>query len=233
MKFDVKQKKIKKRLDEILYDEILNNFLKGKYLEGEEFNPVGIAEEYGVSVTPVTLTLKRMYYEQLIERTPGGKYFVPKCTVESINQLCEVRLMIEKLCVQGLMENRDEKAMQTLIQIAQKSADCLQEGDIVNSIRYDLKLHQVLVQAHGNTYLNSFYLQIRNKLLCWNYASGFMAQHQATAVQEHEEIIRAIQEGDREKIDVLLRNHIDYTRTRMLEYANIRASYEVEDRSAG
>ena len=135
-----KSLKLKKRLDEALYEEMLNNFLQGRYVEHTEFNPATIAEEYGISVTPVTLTLKRLFYEGLIDRTKGGKYLVPACSAVEVAHLCEARFIFEQMSAFRIIDTNNTAAIQRLAKIAENCERLNKLGDVIGSIRSDLDL---------------------------------------------------------------------------------------------
>ena len=206
-------KSIKKRLDEIVYDRVLNDLLKGVYKEGTEFVPMNIAEMYGVSITPVTIALKRMYFERIVDRTSGGKYFVPVFSVRQFVELCDARYMIELRALEALIEKRGKtKNSEILDKINDCARDCFKyadQGDIVHSIRSDLGFHQMIVQTCENEFFDQFFLTIRNKIICWSYSEGFTSLHQRTAATEHFVLVEAIVEGDKTKAFDLIYKHID------------------------
>ena len=212
-------KKIKNGLDTILYDEMVNNFFNGSYTEGQKLDPTAISEQYGVSKTPVTQVLKRMNHEGLIICSDTGKYFIPTCTEKEVNDICDVRLMLEKEAIKNVLETETEKKIELLKKIAKKGEEFVGENDILGSIKNDLEFHLCLIQLCNNEWLTQIYTLVRNKLVAFNYVSNYKYNLQQGAVQEHYQLLDAINNKDAQRAIAILKKHIDDIRFPLINHS--------------
>jgi GntR family transcriptional regulator, vanillate catabolism transcriptional regulator len=80
---------------EIAIEEIRRRLLAGRFRPGETLRLQALAEEIGVSLTPVREALSELTGQGMLVRRPGVGTSVPVFTVEEIADLIEVRAILE------------------------------------------------------------------------------------------------------------------------------------------
>lgn len=207
-------------LDERVYEELLDCFFNGSFVEGERLEPAEISEKYGVSKTPVTQALKKMGSEGLISCSAGGKYYIPNCTEQVVHDVCDARLLFEKEAAARIIQSGDTKVIQELDDIAMECLNYMSEEKYIDSIKSDLKWHKQLVASCKNEIFDQMYMIAKNKLLALNYVTTYKITFQNDAAKEHLEIMKAIKKKDFETVIDLLEKHIGFIRIRLLEHAS-------------
>lgn len=78
------------------YDVLVERILLGDYAPGTSLVEQEIAEELGVSRTPVREALLRLKVEGLVRIIPRGGIFVAEASIQKVKEVTEVRLVLEE-----------------------------------------------------------------------------------------------------------------------------------------
>src|SRR5437763_15508599 len=91
-------------LHDLAYDALKTRILGRALKPGQRLSAVAIAEELGVSRTPVTLAIDRLAREGLVRTVPRIGAFVAELSLKDVAEVFDVRLLIEpgaaELCLQ-------------------------------------------------------------------------------------------------------------------------------------
>src|SRR5437762_1955430 len=82
-------------LQQQIHDRLLGRILRGELEPGERISPPEIAATLGVSITPVRDAVNQMAAEGLVTVTPRRGTIVSPVSIRDIEELYEIRLMIE------------------------------------------------------------------------------------------------------------------------------------------
>lgn len=72
---------------ERVYQRLKSDILGGRYPPGAVLVVHAIAEEYGVSISPVRDSAQRLIGERMLAAQPGGGFSLPEVTMESLRDL--------------------------------------------------------------------------------------------------------------------------------------------------
>jgi DNA-binding GntR family transcriptional regulator len=97
-----------------VFDQLKNGILNGKYKHGDLLNEVKMAEEMGVSRTPVREALRQLELEGLAAYTPNKGVVVRGLSREDIKDIYQIRLMIEGMTARRAAENITEEELAEL-----------------------------------------------------------------------------------------------------------------------
>lgn len=218
----MKSSNLKTNLDSRVYEELVTGYIKGAYAEGQKMDPAQISEQYSISRTPVVQALKRMHTEGLLYCTSGGKYYVPWATEKDINDICDVRSMLETQALKKLIEADGKKYLEELRRLSVECHKLNEHNDVTGSVRKDLQLHLRIVESCENDCLTQVYLIVRNRLLSLNYTAIFRQEYQKSATREHIYMMDAIDKGNKEDALRLLQGHVEPVRSRLLAHVAAR-----------
>ena len=82
-------------LREQAYDRIREALRHGKYRPGERLTELGIAQELGVSRTPVREVLGQLAREGFLEEHPRGGFRIPALSLRDVEEIFTLRLLLE------------------------------------------------------------------------------------------------------------------------------------------
>ena len=201
----------------VLQDQILRRTLE----PGEKISVDEVAHALGVSRTPVTDALKRLAGEGLVEIRPRIGTFVSELTARDVEELFDIRLVIELFAADRVIEFAQTAEFLELIQqplSAMRTAMVDDEyGDYEAFIEGDRKLHFILVSMTENQRLMQIYsgLNVHMHVARAHYLNRVENARQAH--QEHEAIVAAFKVADPKLVRSELSNHITNVKTRILE----------------
>lgn len=189
---------LKRRIAELPAD-------RGTFLtEGE------IAEEAGSSRTPVREALLRLQAEGFVEIVPKRGIFVPPVSDSEIRAVMEARELIEQWSVRRVMPTAEPAMveMKRLIESQRQHLD-----DPVRFIECGREFHRLIVQLAGNSILADFYDLLRDRQLRMGIRAVVADEERARGVlDEHQNIVEAIESGDVSRAGAAVAEHLASTR---------------------
>jgi len=197
------------QITDALEEEILNGSMK----PGERLREAQLAEAFSVSRNSVREALRVLERKGLVRHIPHRGAEVIKLTVEDVGDLFRGRVVLERA---GLaLASDSEEAKELLMREVEGIEAAAKIGDIATLLEHDLSFHSILVQQIGSRRLEEQYVTMQRELkLALRQLDSFdpMAQ-----VGEQREIVDALQAGQAEAADDLLKRHLDLTAERVVE----------------
>ena len=187
-------------LQQQIHDELLGRILRRELEPGERISPPEIAAALGVSITPVRDAVNQMAAEGLVTVTPRRRTVVSPVSVRDIEELYEIRLMIEPTAA----EIAASRATPGEIAHVQELAKRLEAGPPAGSSRVDdletylqeiatdAELHAAVVRAAHNARLNALYDGLRTHVLIARAVFPRLYRGQPHRRGEHQRFVDAI-----------------------------------------
>ena len=204
---------MKTKIETNLVDQIYN-ILREKIINlelklGQRIDIKGLAEEFGVSQTPVREALNRLTKDRLVNVIPRRGYYVVKLSAEDMEEIYDIRKIFESYALESAIKNIEVNKLRKL---KQRMMEQLQ-GEVTEQRRKtkfetDKKLHLLIIQSSYNKKLKEMYSQIYDFVKI----SQRMNPRFKKSLEEHIALIDAILEKDLEKARKLLMLHIDNAR---------------------
>ncbi|CAL9522914.1 MULTISPECIES: GntR family transcriptional regulator [Streptomyces] len=158
---------LRQQIADALRDEVL----AGRLQPGQEFTVKEIAEQYGVSATPVREALVDLSAQGLLEADQHRGFRVHEYSVEDFRGMIEARdLVIEGMFHALLTGQRasirtdDPRVAATLAGVRRRGEEAQRAaaaGDLTVLIGYDLRFWRELAAVFGNPYLGDFLHRLR------------------------------------------------------------------------
>lgn len=104
-----------KKKSENIYDAILESILNGTYAAGEFLSEAQIAAKFEVSKAPVKDAMHLLSNEGFLVRYPMRGYMVNFYTVEDINNIQEVRQVLETLAIRKAIKTATDSELKELL----------------------------------------------------------------------------------------------------------------------
>ncbi len=201
----------------VLKDRILARQLK----PGERISVGQVAHALGVSRTPVSNALKRLSSEGLVAIVPRVGTFVSRLTARDIDEIFEVRLLIERHAARTLFQNGNVPEFLEHVDVAldrmKQAMDDEEYSDYEAFITADRDLHLALVELTNNQRLLDIYRELNVHVAITRAHYMRSIENARQAHQEHLAIIRAFRQADLPLVEKRLEQHIDHVRARILE----------------
>lgn len=207
-----------------LRDDILN----GRYREFDELREAAIAEEMGVSRTPVREALRQLELEGLVQIIPNKGAYVTGITVKDVQDIYAIRSLLEGLCARWATQNISEEQMEELEENVYLSAFHAGKGHAEQLTGLDNRFHEILYEASGSKMLehvlrefHEYVMRVRKKTLSDDERS-------IQSNEEHRRIVEAIRSRDGELAEQLANAHIRNAYSNMVKSGLYEAYREKE-----
>jgi DNA-binding GntR family transcriptional regulator len=192
-------------LNERVYEELRARILTRREPAGAKLSLHALAEEIGVSRSPVHHALTRLVSEGLLSVQPRRGYFVTPVTANAVAEGYDVRLALELLAAERAVGNVEETSLEHFRDLleATDAAISHQEWDAANAAFHE---HQIDLAA--NALLSHFYRELSVNLLMQVIRGGQIEGHE-NLVTEHRRIVDAFSAGDLSDAQRAIREHIE------------------------
>jgi len=205
-----------KPLREIVYetlrDAIINQILK----PGERLMEIQLADEMGVSRTPVREAIRKLELEGLIVMVPRRGAYVAGISMKDIHEVFEVRGALEalaaKLAAERITNEELEEMERRLVQEAEETV----ANNLRSIVEIDTSFHELLYKAARNSRLIQFINNLQEQLHRFRSASLARPGRSKTALEEHKKIVEALAERNAKLAEKLAIEHIGNAEHAML-----------------
>lgn len=208
---------LKKNLDVIVYEQLREKVIRGEWKPGQAIAVDDLAAEYGVSRTPVLQALRRMEAIRMVRTTTTGHYMVPTFSEKQIEDLLEIRALLERQVLLDIEQKHIVLPFDRLREISERCMSLNNEGNTVETRKADLLFHSSLTETAGNEYLADLYAGIQAQFMVANYLLlSHTQEQQHIAADDHSQILDALETGRYDEARARMDRHIFGARDKML-----------------
>ncbi|MBN2794872.1 MAG: GntR family transcriptional regulator [Clostridia bacterium] len=206
------QKKENKSLTSLIFDKIREDILNDKYHAGDKIVEAKLADELGVSRTPVREALKQLELDGLVDNIPNRGVVVKGISNQDIHDIYTIRVAIEGIAARWAVERMDEQVVDDLKEIYDLMEFYTFKDDLDKIFELNTRFHETIYRATKSRYLEQvlkdfqlFIKSTRNKSLqCTGRSSE--------ALNEHKAILEGFIEKDADKAFEATVRHIESSR---------------------
>ncbi|ADY14779.1 GntR family transcriptional regulator [Sphaerochaeta globosa] len=193
----------------MLKDQILSGQLKGGMKIPEE----SLAEQFGVSRTPIREAIRRLAEYGLITIKPRSHATVSLISEQEANDIARVRVTLEQLAIDSIDE---ESYAQNVKELSRYAADCqyaMGIGDRATVFEQDSLFHLALIRASRNSALISISERLDAKIQQLRIAQNLPEDELAYYLAQHAQMMTLLKNGDKEACKRMLYEHITHDLT--------------------
>lgn len=189
-------KKIALTIKDQVYNIIKENILTERYKPGERVSEIVIAEELGVSRSPVRSAINELVGEGLLEAKPHHYVRVRKLTEQEIIDIYEMRLLVEQYAITKAVETLDENMRGHLKKFANDFRTCCNYEHLTKYVELDTRFHQYLIENTGNQLVIDTFARIGALISSFRIISLKSLERFNQSIVEHTDIIEGICDRD-------------------------------------
>lgn len=192
-------------LNEQVYDELRTRILTRQEPAGAKLSLHALADELGVSRSPVHHALTRLVSEGLLTVRPRRGYYVTSVTARAVAEGYDVRLALELLAAERAIERPDRSRLERFAELleATDAAISHEQWDAANAA-----FHEHQIDLADNALLSRFYRELSVNLMMQVIRGGHVEGH-ANLVTEHRGIVETFTAGDLAAAERAIREHIE------------------------
>ena len=128
------------------------DIVRGVFDMGEKLNENQLARRYEVGKTPIREALGMLQQEGFVQAVPRVGYLTSQLTVRDVDDIFELRLIVEGIAAEKAATTITEDALEQLDQLRWE----FQAGDREGYLKFfeeNLKFHSIIASASGNRLL--------------------------------------------------------------------------------
>jgi DNA-binding GntR family transcriptional regulator len=178
------------------YLKLRNWILEGTLAPGLKLRDKELAEQLGVSRTPIREALLRLEDEGLVQTKPNRSTLVSSIDFHNAFHLYSIVWTLEQLALSQAFGSITDDHIQTMIEANERFLQNMKARNRLAALEADNDFHSVYVKLSKNTELNKVISEVKNKLKRLDLYYFEKVKDAALSYDEHLEIIVALKQKD-------------------------------------
>ncbi|MFG6157170.1 GntR family transcriptional regulator [Halomonas sp. 1390] len=207
-------------LAERVFNQLQDAIVRGELAPGSKITEPGLSRAYGISRGPLREAMRRLESHRLIQRVPHVGARVVQLSMKELLELFDLREALESMAARLAAEHMTPEeiaGLREVLSVHERQAD-LRRGEAYYQREGDLDFHyQIVLGSHNKMLMgllcDDLYYLVRLYRTQFS-ASGTRPQR---AFVEHHRIVDAIEAGDAELAELLMRRHVSASRANVVE----------------
>ena len=204
-------------LHDKVYSIMKNNLLNGYFYPREKIVESKIAQELGVSRSPVRESIRRLVQEDFLIQE-GGHIYSIEFNKQDFIDVYQCRRVLEMTATELAVDNISKEELQELKEVIDLTEDAINSGKEEEVVQSNTSFHHIIVSASGNKtlvqILESLSWKIkyyRNIIIKYYHTQNneLLIKRKHNYVVEHRKIYEAINNRDSELAKKLMEQHIN------------------------
>lgn len=183
-------------LREVVCETLRDAIRTGVLKPGERLMEIQLAEELGVSRTPVREAIRKLELEGYVIMMPRRGTYVANLSIRDVNEVFEIRTSLDSLASGLAAERITSEELERLERMLVLIGEYIEENDMDKIVETDTEFHDLLYQASRNTRLVGIIYNLREQLTRFRTTSMAYPGRLKETLEEHTRIVEAIAQGN-------------------------------------
>lgn len=214
-------------LQRTLHDEVAarvrDMIVEGRLDPGSRINEVQLGRSLGVSRTPLREALKTLASEGLVELVRNKGAIIRTFALSETLDMMLALGTLEQTCARIACDTASEQEIAHFLSIHN---DMVHQYELRNRLAYfklNQDIHQLLVDMAHNETLSRFHSTVQERLRRVQFIDNDKPEIWKKAIEQHNQIAEYLKNRDKERLSVVLEQHLDLTLQRIKEAAQTSA----------
>jgi GntR family transcriptional regulator, rspAB operon transcriptional repressor len=199
---------IQNSLADKVYDLLKDQILSGELTGGMFIPEEQLAQQFGVSRTPIREAIRRLAEYGLVVLKPRSHAQVYQINDKEARDIARVRVVLERLAVESMTP---ESINGSIDQLARLAADCqyyLGIGNRAALFEKDSLFHLELVRCANNSTLYNLFERLDAQVQLLRVAQNLPDDELGQIINQHGQLLQYLRNGDIAASKALLYKHI-------------------------
>ncbi|MGZ5270089.1 MAG: GntR family transcriptional regulator [Ramlibacter sp.] len=200
-------------------DRLRERIFDGALPPGSFLDEVALADELGISRTPLREALKVLTAEGLVRHEPRRGCFVAEVTEQDLDEIFPVIALLEGRCAHEAALQATDADVEVLEELHARLARHARARRINDYYETNYAIHEAIIALAGNRWLAQVIADLRKILRLARqqqlHAPGRLAQ----SLSEHMAVFAALKARDAQGAEAAMRTHITRQREALRELA--------------
>ena len=195
-------------LRDVVFQTLREAILKGDLRPGERLMELQLAAKLGVSRTPIREAIRMLEQEGLAVTIPRKGAEVARMTEKDMEDVLQIREALDDLAGQVACDKITQEQLERLMATMKNFELAVQAGDLSKIVAYDVEFHDVIYEATDNPKLVILLSNLREQIYRYRVEYLKEKENYPMLIVEHEEIVQALKQKNKERVADAMRNHI-------------------------
>ena len=206
-----------------VYQILKENICRGEFQPGQWLQENELAAKLAVSRSPVREALRQLVSDGLVVEIPNKGVFVKEFTLRDIEEVFDLRLLLENYAIGRLKNNLTTSGMEQLMACLSQLEDAHVKNDLRLYTSLDEELHGLLISLSGNSLLCVMYERVHAMIQQFRIFSLVSKKRFDESIEEHRGIIHCLIAGKVSEAQSINERHLTLARDKILEFLAQRA----------
>lgn len=207
-----------KPIRDLVYEALKEAILKGDFEAGDRLLESETAAEMKVSRTPVREALRMLETEGLVDYVPRKGIFIRKFSRQDIIEIYSIRSALEALAATFSISNITADELALLRQSLAEMRGLTQDGPISALCESAKRFNDILIDSCKTPRLINLISTYRGYLARFRAVTLGGRERKFIALREHEAIVEAIEKKDADRVQQIVREHLEGALSEHLKY---------------
>lgn len=195
-------------LRNVVFNTLRDAILRGDLQPGERLMEIHLAKKLGVSRTPVREAISMLEKEGLAVTYPRRGAQVAKMTVKDLDDVLEIREVLDTLAVSLACHNISPEDIDRLEEACKDFERATKGNDIREVVRADEAFHNVIYEASNNPRLRTILLNLKGQMYRFRFEYVKDKSNYPFLIREHKDILEALKARDEEEVIKHTKEHL-------------------------
>ncbi len=205
---------VRRNSEEEVYLKLKNAIRKRYIKQGSQLVEVALAQQLGVSRTPVRSAIKRLEAEGLVNSIPNRGAFVITPTSKEIEETYMVRIELEQMAARLTAATITPKQVRALNQLIEKEKTIFDRTNLDNYDIVNASIHLMIAEFSGNIVLYHYVKELLDRTRIYLILfDPFIKLEFSPTIDAHQAIVDALAEHSATKaaeaVKIHLRSSVD------------------------
>lgn len=196
-------------LRDIVFKTLREAIITGELKSGERLMEIKLANEMGVSRTPVREAIRKLEQEGLVYLNARKGAVVAPINSKDLKDVMEVRGVLESLACQLACSNTDEENLKELERMNQDIQKAIEDGDDEKVARLDARFHDRICEFSGNAKLVRILSSLKEHIFRYRLDYISDLNNKNIIIEEHNRIIQDMYRKNEKAVMKDIEQHIE------------------------
>ena len=188
-------------------DSLRSMIVSGSLRPAQRVNQDQVAESVGLSVAPVREALRVLEQEGQVTYRPRRGYFVTELCAEDLEEIYELRQMLEERAARRALPTLDKDALERISLAARDCYDAAAADDVIGELEANRRFHFAILASADQPHT------MRQIRLLWESTEAYRAMYynspeeRRRSIDAHDRIMAAMHDGDADRLVAELDAH--------------------------
>lgn len=191
------------------YERLRNMILSGELPPESAITENSIVDRLAIGKTPVREAMRRLVLEGLLDVTPRLGYTVTAITASDVEDLFQMRVILEVAAAQLAIDRLDGASLDRLTELSTIGYDPDDRESMLTYLSINAEYHEIIARASGNKRLADLISRMMQESRRFIQVAILSENHGRRVIEQHEAIVDALRARDRDAVAEAVRIHVE------------------------